>query len=124
MMFSLLSNTTCTQETFVTNLGTFVKYWIISNPAKCMLGVNKFQFLGHHVTQHGVSPLPEQVRVIKEFPQPCPLQQRQEFLGLVNFYHRFIPHCTTILTPLNPLLKSTATNSHTLQWNPNATSAF
>ena len=42
----------------------------------------------------------------------------------MNFYHRFIPHHATILSPLNALLKSTATNSHSLQWTTTATSAF
>ena len=42
----------------------------------------------------------------------------------MNFYHRFIPHCATILSPLNALLKSIATNSRSLQWTTTATSAF
>ena len=37
---------------------------------------------------------------------------------------RFIPHCATILSLLNALLKSTATNSRSLQWTITATSAF
>ena len=62
--------------------------------------------------------------MIREFPLPSTLRQLREFLGLVNYYHRLIPHCATILTPLNALLKSTATNSRTLQWTTAATSAF
>ena len=105
-------------------LQRFNEYGILINPTKCMLGVHELHFLGHHVTQHGVSPLPEQVQTIRDFPQPRTLRQLQEFLGLVNFYHRFIPQCATILTPLNSLLKSTPTNSHTVQWTPAATTAF
>ena len=102
----------------------FEQFGIIINPTKCLLGVSELHFLKHHVMQQGVSPLPEQVQVIREFPLPSTLRQLREFLGLVNYYHRFIPHCTTILTPLNALLKSTATNSRTLQWTTAATSAF
>ena len=105
-------------------LQRFEQYGIIINPAKCLLGVTELNFLGHHVTQDGVSPLSEQVQVIRDFPQPKTLRKLREFLGLVNFYHRFIPHCATILTPLNELLKSTATNSRTLHWTTAATSAF
>ena len=89
-----------------------------------MLGVNELHFLGYHVTQHGVSALPDQVQVIRDFPQLSTLRQLQEFLGLVNFYHRFIPQCAAIVTPLDSLLKSTANSSCTLQWTPSATAAF
>ena len=102
----------------------FEQFGIVINPTKCLLGVSELHFLGHHVTQQGVSPLPEQVQVIRKFPLPTTLRQLREFLGLVNFYHRFIPHCATILSPLNALLKSTATNSRSLQWTTTATSAF
>jgi len=40
-------------------LQRFEKYGIIINPAKCVLGANELHFLGHHITQHGVSPLPD-----------------------------------------------------------------
>ena len=51
-------------------LERFEQYGILINPAKCVLGVQDLQFLGHHVTQSGVSPLPQQVETIWNFPQP------------------------------------------------------
>ena len=92
----------------------FDLYGIIINPTKCVLGVNELHFLGHHVTQYGVSPLLDQVQVIGDFPQPNTLCQVREFLGMINFYHRFIPQYAAILTLLNSLLNSTANNSRTL----------
>ena len=105
-------------------LQCFVQYGILINPHKCLLGVSELQFLGHHVNKDGVSPLTSQVKVIQNFPQPPTLRKLREFLGLVNFYHRFIPRCAYILAPLNALLKSTSTNSRSLQWNSDATSSF
>ena len=105
-------------------LQRFVLYGILINPAKCVLGVTELRFLGHHVNKEGVSPLSDQVKVIRDFRQPTTLRQLREFLGLVNFYHRFIPQCADILTPLNTLLKTTSTNSRTLQWNSAATTSF
>ena len=72
-------------------LQRFELYGILINPPKCVLGVQELQFLGHRVNQLGVSPLPDQVQVIRDFPQPSTLCQLRTFLGLVNFYHRFIP---------------------------------
>ena len=105
-------------------LQRFELYGILINPPKCVFGVHELQFLGHRVNQLGVSPLPDQVQVIRDFPQPSTLRQLRTFLGLVNFYHRFIPKCAAILTPLNSLLKTTAPNSRALQWTPPATTAF
>ena len=102
----------------------FVSYGILINPAKCVLGVNQLRFLGHHVNNKGVTPLPEQVQVIRDFPQPTSLRQLREFLGLINFYHRFIPRCADVLTPLNALLKATPSNSRTLQWTTETATAF
>ena len=79
-------------------LQRFDQYGILLNPAKCVFGVTELHFLGHHVTSSGVSPLPTQVQTIRDFPQPNTLCKLQEFLGLVNFYHCFIPRCATILT--------------------------
>ena len=43
------------------------------------------------------------------------------FVGLVNFYHRFISKCVHILKPLNYLLSSTSKN---LEWTPTANELF
>ena len=63
----------------------FVSYGILINPAKCVLSVSQLRFLGYHVNNQGVTPLLEQVQVIKDFPQPTSLRQLREFLGFVNF---------------------------------------
>ena len=48
----------------------------------------------------------------------------REFLGLVNFYHHFIPHCADILQPLRTLLASAHNNHNILQWNEESLQAF
>ena len=105
-------------------LQRFDQYGILVNPTKCVCGVSELHFLGHHVKSSGISPLPTQVQTIRDFPQPNTLRKLREFLGLVNFYHRFIPRCATILTPLNSMLKSTAPNNRELCWTTAATAAF
>ena len=99
----------------------FQKYNIVINPAKCEFGVSKLQFLGHLVTPDGVSPLPDRVRVIQEFPVPNSLKKLREFLGIVNFYHRFLPRCANILRPLNDLLKA---HHKDFTWSTAAATAF
>ena len=99
----------------------FQEYGIIINPKKCLLGVTELQFLGHAVSAQGISPLPDKVHAVQEFPPPSNQQQLREFLGLINFYHRFIPHCAHVLRPLHACL---TTRGKTIQWTPAATTAF
>ena len=99
----------------------FEQYGIIINSSKSELGVAKLTFLGHRVNQYGITPLTDKVKVIQKFPQPKTQKSLCEFLGLVNFYHRFIPQCAHTLKPLNGLLSS---KSKTIEWTMGAKDAF
>ncbi|XP_066978841.1 uncharacterized protein [Macrobrachium rosenbergii] len=63
------------------------------------------EFLGHLITPEGVHPLTEKVTTIRKFPTPTTLEGLQEFLGMVNYYHHFLPDTTSTLTPLYDVLK-------------------
>ena len=102
-------------------LSHFDHYGVIINPHKCTFGVPELHFLGHHVSKDGICPLEEKVKVTRDFPTPSTQRQLWEFLGMVNFYHHFIPRCAHILQPLNGLLFSTGTRLH---WTPHAIDAF
>ena len=103
-------------------LERFQQYGIVINPLKCVFGVTELEFLGHKVTKDGVAPLPSKVQAVQNSPAPPTQRKLREFLCLVNFYHRFIPHCAHILQPLNSLLSLTSKKE--LSWNPDTTHAF
>jgi hypothetical protein len=67
---------------------------------KCEIGQGDIDFLGHHITDEGASPITKRVEAIQQLPQPQDKKQLQSFLGLVNFYRRFIPVVAQILLPL------------------------
>ncbi|UYV80802.1 hypothetical protein LAZ67_19001764 [Cordylochernes scorpioides] len=72
------------------------------------------EFLGHIIDNKGIKPLPEKIRIVKDFPQSIrPVSSR--FIGLVNFYHRFIKNSSYILAPLYSLLKTKSSNA-SLNW--------
>ena len=102
----------------------FKQYGVIINPLKCEFGVNSLQFLGHQVDSNGIQPLETKVITIQEFPQPESRKQLREFLGLVNFYHRFVKNCADIIKPLNDLSTTVKDDSQKLQWNSQAATAF
>jgi hypothetical protein len=82
---------------------------LLLNLEKCIFGQQQVEFLGHSVSAAGVLPLPDRVAAIRSFEQPRTVEQLQAFLGLFNFYRRFIPAAAKILRPL--------TDSAQLQWS-------
>merc|ERR1712015_84759 len=73
--------------------------------AKCVFGVAAIDFLGHRVDGKGITPLEEKVRAIRDFPTPTNVEAVQRFLGMLNYYHRFVPDVAGICTPLSATLK-------------------
>ena len=71
---------------------------------KCEFLMSSIEYLGHRVDEHGIHPLPAKVQAITKAPAPANVQQLRSFLGLVNYYGKFIPNLATRLHPLNALL--------------------
>ena len=97
---------------------------ILINPSKCVWGAAQLKFLGHHVDTQGIHPLEDKVQVIRDFPQPTSQCKLREFLGLVNFYRRFLPGCARVLQPLNQLLSNCKSSTKNIAWCEDATTAF
>ena len=100
------------------------EHGIVINVPKSQFGVSALDFLGHRVDSLGIRPLEDKVQAIQNFPQPTTQRKLREFLGMVNFYRRFVPNCATILHPLNTLLSKTNSNAKTLVWCDAAITAF
>ena len=96
------------------------RYGIIINPQKCIFRVPS---LGYLVDSSDIHPLLEKVQAISDYPQPQSRRQLRTFLGLINFYHWFIPWCAQILQPLNDLSAAHGRSS-TVLWDDATTTAF
>ncbi|KAL0818761.1 hypothetical protein ABMA28_008088 [Loxostege sticticalis] len=79
-------------------------YGILINTAKCVLGMEQVNFLGYSVSADGIKPLPAKVEAVQQFPQPKTVKELRRFLGMVNFYRRFVPNAAILQAPLNELL--------------------
>ena len=77
---------------------------LIISLSKCVFMADSLVFLGHRVDSEGIHTLPDKVQAITDFPEPQSLSALRRFLGLVNFYRRFIPQCAKIVQPLTDLL--------------------
>jgi transposase InsO family protein len=78
---------------------------LVINAEKCVFGVSKVEFLGHEVSAQGARPLSSHVAALQRHPPPTNIQQLQAFLGLVNFYRRFVKGAAGLLKPLTDCLR-------------------
>lgn len=100
-------------------------YGLRINEGKCEFGKGELDFLGFHITQHGTRPLEDKVRVIKEFPPPKTVNGLRRFLGMLNFYRRFIPNAASDQAPLHEMLSGPKVKgTHPITWTPLLLEAF
>lgn len=102
---------------------------LVINPNKCIFGASSLNFLGHKVDQHGAVPLPAKVEAIRNFPKPTTIKGVQEFVGMANFYHRFVPSCAHTMVPLYDAIAGNRKNNKaikaaTVQWSAAMDKAF
>ena len=87
---------------------------------KCEFFKDSVEYLGHCVDAQGIHTLPSKVEAILRAPDPKNLQQLRSFLGLLNYYGKFIPNLANIVHPLNQLLQRDAKWT----WTPDCVQAF
>ena len=70
---------------------------------KCSFFKKHIQYLGHLISDEGIQPLPEKLESITKMPVPQNAKQVKQFLGLVGYYRKFVPHFSNIARPLTQL---------------------
>ncbi|XP_015081274.1 uncharacterized protein LOC107024843 [Solanum pennellii] len=65
-------------------------------------------FLGHVVSDQGVEVDPKNIEAIKNCPKPLTPTHNRSFLGLSNYYRRFVEGFSSIVSPLTALTKKKA----------------
>lgn len=78
---------------------------IILNDKKTVECVTEIEFLGYTLSENGVKISEEKLAAIKLFREPRSAEEVRSFLGLVTFVNRYIPHLSTLASPLNNLIK-------------------
>jgi len=97
---------------------------LVLNLEKCVFAQPVVEFLGHNISAAGSSPLPSKVSAVQQHPQPSTVKELQHFLGMLNFYRKFIPAAARILKPLTDALKGGPSGSTQLVWSSAMESAF
>ena len=113
------------KEQHLTNLSGVLRTKSVSSmhelkSEKCSFLLKEVEYLGHKISAQGFQPSMEKVRAIVEAPQPVNITQLKSFLGMLNYYGKFLPNLSTHLTPFYELLRN---NCH-WTWGPEQKEAF
>lgn len=72
---------------------------------KCQFMLKQVEYLGYRISEAGLHPSVEKVRAIMNAPTPTLVSQLKSYLGLLNYYSKFLPNLSTQLSPLYELLQ-------------------
>lgn len=73
--------------------------------SKCTFAADSVKYLGHVIQNNSVRPLKDNLISIKDFPTPKTQKNVRQFLGKINFYHKYVPNIAIKLEPLHNLLR-------------------
>uniref|UniRef100_T1HT13 RNA-directed DNA polymerase n=1 Tax=Rhodnius prolixus TaxID=13249 RepID=T1HT13_RHOPR len=88
--------------------------------SKCNFAQSSVKYLGHIIGCNSVSPHQDNIRSIKDFPRPRNKKNIRQFLGKINFYHKYIPDYTRLMEPLHNLLRKNVD----FQWTSECNTTF
>jgi hypothetical protein len=97
-----------TEEEHLMNIEAVLK---CLSDAGLRLRASKWQFmkpslvcLGHHIDAKGFHPVAAKVKAIQDAPAPINVTELKSFLGMGNFYGKFLPNLSSTIEPLHELL--------------------
>ena len=76
-------------------------------------------FLSYTISADSIRPHISRVEAVQAFPVPNDMTSLHRFVGLINYYHRFVPHCAKIIQPLRQALAA-----KTFVWDEACQTAF
>ncbi len=97
---------------------------LVINFEKCTFALPEVDFLGHRVSASGFAPLPSRVAAIQNYLRPATVKQLLAFLGVFNFYRRFVSTAAKILRPLTNSTRGSPKATAVVEWTPPMEAAF
>ena len=89
-------------------------------PTKCNFAAKEVKFLGHVLSKNGIAVDTTKTDAVKSFPKPENTTDVRAFLGLANYYRKFVKGFSKIAAPLHKLLAKGAK----FIWDNDCQSAF
>jgi len=94
---------------------------LYANPKKCEFFKTELVFLGHIVSSDGTKVDPSKIAAVNSWPKPTTITELRGFLGLANYFRRFIQGYSTIVAPLTHLTRK---ESGVHNWDATCDRAF
>ncbi|CAK1594924.1 unnamed protein product [Parnassius mnemosyne] len=91
-----------------------------ANREKCVFARDRLKYLGHVISNDGMSPDEDKVRAVLDIKEPTNLQQLRTFLQTCSWFRKFIPEFAKVAEPLTCLTKK----SQMWQWGDDQAKAF
>ena len=82
-------------------------------PSKCCLFQPKIKYLGHILSEQGISTDPTKIERVRNWPIPTDHKQLHRFLAFCGYYRRFIKNFSEIASPLQKLLRGVLNDDRT-----------
>lgn len=89
-------------------------------PNKCSFALKEVHYLGHVITKTGVKADVAKTDAVKTFPTPKSTKDVRSFLGLCNYYRKFIQGYSSLISPLTALLRKDVK----FKWSEECQAAF
>ena len=96
------------------------KHKLLLKPSKCVWAQTELPYLGHVIGRDGIKPDPKKVQSVVDWPTPTCLREVLQFLGLTNFFHKFVQGYANLTKPLTDLSKKDVL----FDWTPSRQAAF
>lgn len=94
------------------------KAGLIAKKSKCHLYKETVEFLGYKISAGKIEPLKNKIEAIVNIEQPKDVKAAQRFLGMVNYYRKFIQGCSKISQPISNFIAGKA------DWGKEQTKSF
>lgn len=91
------------------------------NMEKSKFCLKELPYLGYILSSEGLRPNPDRVEAIINYERPNSIRSLRRFLGMANYYRRFIPFFSNYTAPLTDLLRK---KPKSIRWNEMAEQAF
>eukprot|EP00253_Pinus_taeda_P020204 PITA_20204 len=101
-------------------LQTLREHQLYAKFSKCDFFKEEIQYLGHVITKDGIAVDPEKIKAIMEWPVPKDVADVRSFMGLAEYYRRFVEGFSKVAFPITSLQKK----GKLFHWTPNCQKSF
>jgi len=101
-------------------LQTLKQEQLHAKQSKCDFWLDRIAFLGHMISEEGISVDPSKIQAVKDWPIPRTVTEIKSFIGLAGYYRRFVQDFSKIAAPLTKLTRK----GERYIWTEECTAAF